>query len=99
MPAFAGNLAFNAFLAIVPFLLFLVSVLRALRATDLLSSLLDVLSGTLPAASAQLLRDQVQAEVTSRLPDMWALSALLALGALWACSAAFRAVNAAMNVA
>jgi membrane protein len=98
LPVFAGNLAYNAFLAIVPFLLVLVFVLRALQATDLLSSLLDVLSGTLPAASAQLLRDQVQAEVTSRIPEMWLLSALLALGALWACSAAFRAVKGAMNV-
>jgi len=98
LPAFAGNLAYNAFLAIVPFLLFLVSVLRALRATDLLSSVVDVLSGTLPAASAQLLRDQVQAEVTSRIPQLWLLSALLAFGALWACSAGFRAVAGAMNV-
>jgi len=98
LPAFAGNLAFNAFLAIVPFLLFLVSVLRALRATDLLSSVVDVLSGTLPAASAQLLGDQVQAEVTSRIPQLWLLSTLLDLGALWACSAGFRAVAGAMNV-
>ncbi|MBV8715356.1 MAG: YihY/virulence factor BrkB family protein, partial [Chloroflexi bacterium] len=98
LPAFAGNLAYNAFLAIIPFLLVLVSVLRLVGATDLLSSLLDVLSATLPASSAQLLRDQVQAEVTSRIPQVWLLSALLALGALWACSAFFRAVDAAMNV-
>jgi membrane protein len=98
LAAFAGNLAYNAFLAIVPFLLFLVSVLRAIGATDLLSSLLDVLSATLPASSAHLLRDQLQAEVTSRMPEVWLLSALLAVGALWACSAAFRAVKAAMDV-
>jgi membrane protein len=98
LPAFAGNLAYNAFLTIVPFVLFLVSVLRALGATDLLSSLLDVLSATLPASSAHLLRDQVQAEVTSRIPEVWLLSAMLAVGALWACSTAFRAVKAAMNV-
>jgi membrane protein len=98
LPAFAGNLAYNAFLAIVPFLLFLLSVLRALHATDLLSSLVDVLSASLPAASAQIVRDQVQAEVASRLPDMWLLSGLLAVGALWASSAVFRAVAAAMNV-
>jgi membrane protein len=98
LPAFAGNLAYNAFLAIVPFLLFLVSVLRAVHATSLLSGLVDVVSATLPASSAHVLRDQVQAEVTSRIPDVWLLSVLLAAGALWACSAAFRAVAAAMNV-
>lgn len=96
--AFAGNLAYNAFLAIVPFLLFLVSALRAVHAPDLLSNLIDVLSATLPASSAHLLRDQVQPEVTSRVPDMWLFSLLLASGALWACSAAFRAVASAMNV-
>ncbi len=60
LPAFAGNLAYNSFVAIVPFVLFLVSVLDALGATDLLRSLLDVLSATLPAFSTHLLRDQVQ---------------------------------------
>jgi membrane protein len=98
LPAFAGYLAYNAFLAIIPFLLLLVSVLRAVGASDLLSSLVNVLSASLPSASAQLLRDQVQAEVTSRLPEMWLLNALLAAGSLWACSSAFRALAAAINV-
>src|SRR5438874_1583493 len=98
LSAFSGNLAYNAFLAIVPFVLVLVSVLRIMHATDLLSSVLDVLSALLPASSAQLLREQLQAEVTSRIPDLWLLSALLAVGALWACSAAFRAVAASINV-
>ncbi len=57
-----------------------------------------MLSTTLPASSAHLLRDQVQAEVTSWIPEVWLLSALLAVGALWACSSAFRAVKAAINV-
>lgn len=98
LPAFAGYLAYNAFLAIIPFLLFLVSVLRAVGASDLLSSLVDVLSASLPTASAQLLRDQVQAEVASRLPELWLLNALLAAGSLWACASAFRAVATAINV-
>ena len=94
----AGNLAYNAFLAIVPFVLVLVSVLRALHATDVLTALLDLLSAPLPSATGQLVRNQLQAEVTSRLPPQWVLGSLLGLGALWASSAGFRAVAVAMNV-
>ena len=98
LTAVAGNLAYNAFLAIVPFVLLLVSVLRALHATDVLTALLDLVSAPLPAATGELVRNQLQAEVTSRLPPQWVLASLLGLGALWASSAGFRAVAAAMNV-
>src|SRR5690349_24943920 len=89
LTAVAGNLAYNAFLAVVPFVLVLVSVLRALHATDLLTAVLDLLSAPLPSATGQLLRNQLQAEVTSRLPSQLVLAALLGVGALWASSAAF----------
>ncbi len=98
LTALAGNLAYNAFLALVPFLLVLVVSLRAVHATDVLSALLDLLSAPLPAATGQLLHTQLQAEVTSRLPPQWLLSGLLGVGALWASSAGFRALGAAMNV-
>jgi len=98
LSALAGNLAYNAFLALVPFVLVLVVGLRALHATDVLSALLDLLSAPLPSATGQLLRNQLEAEVTSRLPPQWLLGGLLGLGALWASSAGFRAVASAMNV-
>ena len=98
LTALAGNLAYNAVLALVPFVLVLVVALRALHATDVLSSMLDLLSAPLPSATGQLLRNQLQAEVTSRLPPQWVLGGLLGAGALWASSAGFRAVGAAMNV-
>jgi membrane protein len=98
LPAFAGNLTYNAFLASFPFLLLLLSVLRALHATDLLTGLVDVLTASLPATSAQLFRDQIQPDVASRIPNSWVLNVVLALGSLWAVSAVFRAVTAAMNV-
>jgi membrane protein len=98
LPAFAGNLTYNAFLASFPFLLVLLSVLRALHATDLLSGLVAVLTASLPASSAQLFRDQIQPDVASRIPNSWLLNVVLVLGSLWAVSAVFRAVTAAMNV-
>jgi membrane protein len=98
LSALAGNLAYNAFLALVPFVLVLVVALRALHATDVLSALLDLLSAPLPSSTGDLLRSQLQAEVTSRLPPQWLLGGLLGVGALWASSAGFRAVGAAMNV-
>jgi membrane protein len=98
LPAFAGNLAYNAFLASFPFLLLLLSVLRAVHAPELLNGLVDVLGASLPAASAQLFRDQIQPDVASRIPNSGLLNLILALGSLWAVSAVFRAVTAAMNV-
>lgn len=98
LTAFAGNLAYNAVLALVPFVLVLVLALRALHAADVLSALLDLLSAPLPSATGELLRNQLQSEVTSRLPPEWVLGGLLGVGALWASSAGFRAVAAAMNV-
>jgi membrane protein len=96
--AFAGNLAYNAFVAIFPFVLFLLSVLRAVRATDLVNRFVALLAASLPVSAGQFLRDQLQPEMLSRLPNPGWLSVLLALGSLWAVSAVFRAVAAAMNV-
>jgi membrane protein len=98
LPAFAGNLTYHAFLASFPFLLFVLSLLRALHATDLLTGLVDVLTASLPTSSAQLFREQIQPDVVSRIPNSWLLNVVLALGSLWAVSAVFRAVTAAMNV-
>ncbi|MCA1647723.1 MAG: YihY/virulence factor BrkB family protein [Chloroflexi bacterium] len=98
LSAFAGNLAYNGFLAVFPFVLFLLSILRALHAADLLAGFVDVLAASVPATSAQFLRDQLQPEMVTRLPSSGWLSVLLALGSLWAVSAVFRAATAAMNV-
>jgi membrane protein len=95
---FAGDLAYNAFLALIPFMLFVVLALRSVQADDLLNGAVAMFGVTLPASSARLLQDQIQAEVTSRVPDWWLLGVLLAAGALWACSALFRAVTLALNV-
>src|SRR5579864_7119132 len=98
LQVFAGDLAYNAFLALVPFMLFIVLVLRSVRAADLLNGAVAMFSVTLPASSAGLLQDQIQAEVTSRVSDWWLLGVLLAAGSLWASSALFRAVTLALDV-
>jgi membrane protein len=98
LQVFAGDLAYNAFLALIPFMLFVVLVLRSVHADDLLTGAVGMFDVTLPASSARLLQDQIQAEVNSRVPDWWLLGVLLAIGSLWACSAFFRAVTVALNV-
>jgi membrane protein len=98
LQVFAGDLAYNAFLALIPFMLFIVLALRSVQAGDLLHGALGMFGTTLPASSSQLLQDQIQAEVTSRVPDWWLLGVLLAAGSLWACSALFRAIALALNV-
>jgi membrane protein len=98
LQVFAGDLAYNAFLALIPFLLFVVLLLDSLHASDQLTAAIGVFTATLPASSAALLEDQIQGEVASRVPDWWPLGVLLALGSLWACSAAFRALTTALNV-
>ena len=86
---FAGNFAYNALLALIPFMLFVVLILRSVAADELLRGAVAMFGTTLPASSARLLQDQIQAEVTSRVPDWWPLGVLLAAGSLWACSALF----------
>ena len=98
LQVFAGDLAYNAFLALIPFMLFVGLVLRSVHADDLVNGAVGMFGMTLPASSAGLLQDQIQAEVTSRVPDWWLLGVLLAAGSLWACSALFRAVTLALNV-
>src|SRR5690349_9093614 len=98
LQVFAGDLAYNAFLGLIPFMLFVVLALRSVHADDLLNGAVAMFDATLPASSAGLLQDQIQADVTSRVPDWWLLGVFLAIGSLWACSALFRAVALALNV-
>lgn len=95
--AFAGNLTYNAFLAVFPFLLFLVSILKLVDATGLITSLVDAIAHSLPAPAAHLVRQQILPDVMSRLTDNPWLSLLLALGSLWQVTFVGRAIVQAMN--
>lgn len=98
LSAFAGNLTYNAFLAAFPFLLFLVSLLKVVHATNLVKTASNTISRTLPSSAAQVLHRQILPEVLSRLTDSTVLSILLALGSLWAVSAVARSAMEAMDV-
>jgi hypothetical protein len=41
-------------------------------------------AASLPVASAQLFREQIQPDLASRIPNSWVLNVVLALGSLWA---------------
>ena len=98
LQVFAGDLAYNAFLGMIPFMLFVVLVLRSVHADVFINGAVAMFGLVLPASAAGLLQGQIQAEVNSRVPDWWLLGAFLAAGSLWACSAVFRAVASALNV-
>jgi membrane protein len=95
--AFAGNLTYNAFLAVFPFLLFLVSILKTIHATGMIHDLVRTLTHSLPAPAARLVRQQILPDVMSRLTSNPWLSLFLALGSLWAVSFVGRAIVQAMN--
>ncbi|MDQ2743486.1 MAG: YihY/virulence factor BrkB family protein [Chloroflexota bacterium] len=98
LDAYAGNITYNAFLAIFPFLLFLLSLLKIVHATAQLASLIDTAARALPLTAARSVHQIVRAVVVL-LPNNLVFSVLLALGSLWAVSAAFRAIMEAMDVA
>ncbi len=95
--AFAGNLTYNAFLAVFPFLLFLVSILKVIHATGLITQLVATVTRSLPAPAAEVVRHQILPDVMSRLTDSPILSLFLALGSLWSVSFVGRAVVQAIN--
>lgn len=96
--AFAGNLAYNALLAIFPFLLFLLLVLRLFGQTQLVTALVSTASRALPDPAARELRTQIVGVAQHLVVSAYALGAIfLALGSLWAASAAFRALMVATN--
>lgn len=95
--AFAGNLTYNAFLAVFPFLLFLLSILKAVHATGMINDLVGTVTHSLPRPAAHLVRQQILPDVVSRLTTNPLLSVFLALGSLWAVSFVGRAIVQAMN--
>src|SRR5579884_256242 len=95
--AYAGNITYNAFLSIFPFLLFLLSLLRLVRSTSQISALVSTAVRALPVAAAATVHRILQV-VIALLPHNVFFSVLLACGSLWAVSAASRAVMEAMSV-
>ncbi|MEA2508920.1 MAG: rane protein [Actinomycetota bacterium] len=97
--AFAGNLTYAALFALFPFIIFLLSLLAIFHATNLVHTLLQKASQTLPANMVGLIGTQLKRIATTKATGAFTAGAIAAiLGALWGVSGAFRGVMEALNV-
>jgi membrane protein len=97
--AFAGNLTYKALFAVFPFFTFLLSLLGIFRATDLVKTMVDELSGVVPQAATAFIEDQLLSITRSQADSAFTFGAIISiLLALWGVSGAFRSVMEAMNV-
>src|SRR5215213_6115569 len=97
--AFAGNLTYKALFAVFPFFTFLLSLLGIFKATDLVKTMVDELSGVAPQAATDFIEEQLLGITQSQAESAFTLGAIISiLLALWGVSGAFRSVMEAMNV-
>jgi len=97
--AFAGNLTYKALFAIFPFFTFLLSLLGIFNATDLVTTMVDNLSGVVPDSATTFIEDQLLAITKSQAESAFTFGAIISIAlALWGVSGAFRSVMEAMNV-
>jgi membrane protein len=99
LAAFAGNLTYKGLFALFPFFVFLLSLLGLFGSGDLLPSLLNSASGTLPQGAVTFLEDQLLTIADNKAESTFTIGAIVSiLFALWGVSGAFRSVMEAMNV-
>ena len=99
LAAFAGNLTYKGLFALVPFFVFLLSLLGLFGAPELVNSLLDQLKAVLPKEAYDLFSTQLIAIAQSKAESTFTTGAILSiLLALWGVSGAFRSIMEAMNV-
>jgi membrane protein len=97
--AFAGNLTYKALFAIFPFFTFLLSLLGLFNATELVSRMIEYLSGVLSGPATQFIEDQLVPLTQSQAESAFTFGAILSIAlALWGVSGAFRSIMEAMNV-
>src|SRR5215204_947471 len=95
--AFAGNLTYKALFAVFPFFTFLLSLLGIFKATDLVKTMVDGLSGVAPQAATGFIEDQLLGITQSQAESAFTFGAIISiLLALWGVSGAFRSVMEAM---
>lgn len=93
---YAGSVTYSAFLAIFPFLLFLVALASLVINPSMLSGLLEEIHRVAPPAVAQILSDRLTALTSGTRPTLLTVSAVLAL---WTASGAVAALTTALNIA
>ena len=97
--AFAGNLTYKGLFAVFPFFTFLLSLLGLFNATDLVTTMVDNLSGVVPQSATKFIEDQLLSITKSQAQSAFTFGAIISiLLALWGVSGAFRSVMEAMNV-
>ena len=97
--AFAGNLTYKGLFAVFPFFTFLLSLLGLFKATDLVTTVVDKLSGVVPQSATTFIKDQLLSITQSQAQSAFTFGAIVSiLLALWGVSGAFRSVMEAMNV-
>ena len=97
--AFAGNLTYKALFAIFPFFTFLLSLLGIFKATDLVTTTLNKLSGVVPQSATKFIEGQLLSITQSQAQSAFTFGAIISVAlALWGVSGAFRSVMEAMNV-
>ena len=93
---FAGSVAFSAFLAVFPFLLFAVALASLVIDPTTLTTLIDQIRRVAPPGVADLLADRLRALTTGTPPAVLTVGGL---GALWAASSAIAALTTALDSA
>src|SRR5829696_3069110 len=97
--AFAGNLTYKGLFAVFPFFTFLLSLLGIFNATDLVTTMLNKLSGVAPQSAIEFIKGQLLSITQSQAQSAFTFGAIISiLLALWGVSGAFRSVMEAMNV-
>jgi membrane protein len=97
--AFAGNLTYKALFAVFTFFTFLLSLLGIFKATELVKTMVDELSGVAPQAATDFIEEQLLGITQSQAESAFTFGAIISiLLALWGVSGAFRSVMEAMNV-
>jgi len=97
--AFAGNLTYKGLFAVFPFFTFLLSLLGIFNATDLVTTMLNKLSGVAPKSATQFIEGQLLSITQSQAESAFTFGAIISIAlALWGVSGAFRSVMEAINV-
>ncbi|MFT3772388.1 MAG: YihY/virulence factor BrkB family protein [Minicystis sp.] len=93
---FAGSISYSAFLAIFPFLLFVVALASLVIDPATLDTLFAQIRRVAPSQVAEILTERLDALTTGTKPGLLTVSAV---GAAWAASSAMAALITALNSA
>ncbi|APR87563.1 Ribonuclease BN [Minicystis rosea] len=93
---YAGSVAFSVFLAIFPFLLFVVALAGLVIDPATLDTLVAQIRSVAPPQVADILTDRLHALTTGTAPGLLTLGAI---GAIWAASGAVSSLMKALDVA